>query len=138
MKYCDDSIRHTSISRCALTESSSRLPTARLSPALRTWLRMNENSIATVLTSTRSASLMYVSTEIPSSPMITAAMPPSMLSTTFLSVSANKFHLSEHGTRAARVGLGVVPANHMTVAGQTRPVADVQQSTMPSCAKLQA
>src|SRR4029078_6579717 len=77
--------------------------------------------IATVFTSTRSGSLMYVSTEIPSRPMITAAIPPSMLSTTFLSVSANKFHLCEDGTRAASEGPARAPSNHMvdTTAGHT-------------------
>src|SRR5689334_16793503 len=51
---------------------------------------MKENSIPTVLTSTRSACRTYESTGMPSRPMTTAAMPPSTLSTTFLSVSANK------------------------------------------------
>src|SRR5687767_14502535 len=50
---------------------------------------MKENSIATVFTSTRSFCLTYVSTGIPSRPITTAAIPPSTLSTTLLSVSAN-------------------------------------------------
>jgi hypothetical protein len=51
---CGEIMRHTSTSRCALTESSSSPPTCRLSPALRTWPMMNENSIPTVVTSSLS------------------------------------------------------------------------------------
>src|SRR5688572_19673711 len=50
---------------------------------------------------------------MPSRPMITAAMPPSTLSTTFLSVSANTFHLDEHGTRSAHRELVLAPSNHI-------------------------
>src|SRR5688572_24567059 len=73
--------------------------------------------------------------------MITAAMPPSTLSTTFLSVSANKVHLTDDVTRG-RVTSASFPASDRqlvaTVAGQVSPVPEVQQSTTPSWNMLQA
>src|SRR5262249_29124786 len=79
----------TIVSFSALIEISLMPPTSRISAALRTCVKMNENSIPTVLMSILWPSRVYDSTEMPSKPMTRPAMPPSTLSTIFCSGSLN-------------------------------------------------